>query len=293
MAFTAEQKKEIDNIVKQTVTLQEMQHQEDLAQLRAEYEYDGRLARKTRIDQEVTKYKSPADKRAIKFLFDAKFDSADFEKKARVLLNEEGKLPEDIPKEKLVTFVQEALSYIVKSKRKNEREIEAYEIANSCQEGYGWSTVKHYFEEEIFSKTDEFAKPWYEKPEQTEAEKANKLRKARKLAKASREKEKDFSYQYPAAKRSRFGAPSSSYSGYGLPPATAVSGGDQNQFQQYQQPSMYSQALVNPVPTGVFYPPLGNSLAHVRCFHCQSFGHMKQNCPLLSKSNAAAPNVPK
>ena len=293
MAFTAEQKKEIDNIVKQSVTLQEMQHQEDIAQLRAEYEYDGRLARKTRIDQEVTKYKSPADKRAIKFLFDAKFDSADFEKKARVLLNEEGKLPEDIPKEKLVTFVQEALSYIVKSKRKNEREIEAYEIANSCQEGYGWSTVKHYFEEEIFSKTDEFAKPWYEKPEQTEAEKANKLRKARKLAKASREKEKDFSYPYPSAKRSRFGAPSSSYSGYGLPPATAVSGGDQNQFQHFQQPAMYSQALVNPVPSASFYPSLSNRLANVQCFNCLSYGHMKQNCPLLTKATAPGSSVPK
>ena len=125
----------------------------------------------------------------------------------------------------------------MKSKRKIEREIEAYEVANSCQEGYGWATVKHYFEEEIFSKTDEFAKPWYEKPEQTEVEKANKLRKARKLAKAGREKEKDSSVQYSSAKRPRF-SPSG------------------NLAIQAIQPSMYSQTLVNPVPSGVMYPPL-------------------------------------
>ena len=291
MAFTAEQKKEIDLMVKQSAALQQMQHEEDMARLRAEYEYDGRLARKTRIDQEIYKYRSPSDKRAIKFLFDAKFDSADFEKNVRVLLNEDGGLDGNVPKEKLVSFFNESLSYVVKSKRKIEREIEAYEIANSCQEGYGWATVKHYFEEEIFSKTDEFAKPWYEKPELTEVEKANKLRKARKLAKAGREKEKDSSFQYSSAKRPKFSPSGSAYPGYGFAPATAVSGGDQNQFQQFQQPSMYSQALVNPVPSGAFYPPPGNSMAHVRCFHCQSFGHMKHQCPLLKTS--AAPSGPK
>ena len=244
MAFTADQKKEIDLMVKQSAALQQMQHEEDMARLRAEYEYDGRLARKTRIDQEMYKYRSPSDKRAIKFLFDAKFDSADFEKNVRVLLNEDGGLDGNVPKEKLVSFFNEALSYVVKSKRKIEREIEAYEIANSCQEGYG------YFEEEFFSKTDEFVKPWYEKPEQTEVEKANKLRKARKLAKAGREKEKDSSFQYSSAKRPKFSPSGSAYPGYGFAPATAVSGGDQNQFQQFQQPSMYSQALVNPVPSG-------------------------------------------
>ena len=247
--------------------------------LRAEYEYDGRLARKTRIYQEIYKYISPADKRAIKFLFDAKFDSADFEKNVRVLLNEDGRLDGNVPKEKLVSFFNEALSYVVKSKRKIEREIEAFEIAISCQEGYGWATVKHYFEDEIFSKTDEFAQPWYE---------ANKLRKARKLAKAGREKEKDSSFQYSSAKRPRFSPLGNAYPGYGFTPATAVSGGVQNQF---QQPSMYSQAQVNPVPSGAFYPPLGNSLANVRCFRCNTFGHMKHQCTMLSKS--AAPSVSK
>ena len=292
MAFTADQKKEIDLMVKQTAALQQMQYQEDMARLRAEYEYDGRLARKTRIDQEISKYKSPADKRSVKFLFDAKYDSADFEKKVRCLLNEDGRLDENVSKEKLVTFFQEALSHTVKSKRKIEREIEAYEIANSCQEGYGWSTVKHYFEEEIFSKTDEFAQPWYEKPEQTEVEKANRLRKARKLAKAGREKEKD-SFQYSAGKRPRFSPIGNAYPGHGFVPATAVSGGEQNQLQQFQQPSMYSQALVNPIPSGAFYPPYGNSMANVRCFHCQSFGHMKHQCPLLKTSAASAPSGPK
>ena len=64
---------------------------------------------KTRIDQEIFKYRSPADKRAIKFLFDAKFDSADFEKNVRGLLNEDGQLDGNVPKEKLVSFFNEAL----------------------------------------------------------------------------------------------------------------------------------------------------------------------------------------
>ena len=112
MAFTADQKKEIDLMVKQTAALQQMQYQEDMARLRAEYEYDGRLARKTRIDQEIYKYRSPADKRAIKFFFDAKFDSADFEKNVRVLLNKDGQLDGNVPKEKLVSFFNKALSYV-------------------------------------------------------------------------------------------------------------------------------------------------------------------------------------
>ena len=40
-------------------------------------------------------------------------------------------LDENVQKEKRVSFFKEALSLVGKSKRKIEREIEAYEIANS------------------------------------------------------------------------------------------------------------------------------------------------------------------
>ena len=58
---------------------------------------------------------------------------ADFKKIVRCLLNEDERLDENVQKEKRVAFFKEALSLVGKSKRKIEKEIEAYEIASSFQ----------------------------------------------------------------------------------------------------------------------------------------------------------------
>ena len=93
---------------------------------------DGRLVKNTRNSLSIGHLQP---KEAIKFLLDAKFDSAsaDFKKIVRCLLNEDERLDENVQKEKRVAFFKEALSLVGKSKRKIEREIEAYEITNSFQ----------------------------------------------------------------------------------------------------------------------------------------------------------------
>ena len=100
----------------------------------------GRAARQE--DQEFTKYRPPAAKRAIKVLLEAKFDLADFKKIVRCLLNEDERLDENVQKEKRITFFKEALSLVGKSKRKIKKEIEAYEIANSFQPRGLWLVAR-------------------------------------------------------------------------------------------------------------------------------------------------------
>ena len=104
-----------------------MQHQKIMATAKLCTEYDGRL--KNTRNSLSNRHLQP--KEAIKFLFDAKSNSADFKKIVRCLLNEDERLDENVQKEKRVSFFKEALSLVGKSKRKIEREIEAYEIANS------------------------------------------------------------------------------------------------------------------------------------------------------------------
>ena len=128
IASTADQRMEVDYIFEQNATLQEMQHQKIMATAKLCAEYDGRLVKNTRNSLSIGHLQP---KEAIKFLLDAKFDSADFKKIVRCLLNEDERLDENVQKEKRVAFFKEALSLVGKSKRKIEREIEAYEIANS------------------------------------------------------------------------------------------------------------------------------------------------------------------
>ena len=61
------------------------------------------------------------------------------------MLNEDERLDENVQKEKRVAFFKEALSLVSKSKRKIEREIEAYEIANSFQPRGLWLVASESF----------------------------------------------------------------------------------------------------------------------------------------------------
>ena len=118
----------------------------------AEKNNDLQLTRKLRIDQEKSKFRQPADKRAIGFIMDLQYDMKDFMQSYTKLFTEGEELkPVANNVEAIEAFVKKCSSFGNKINRKLAKEMEAYNVANTSR--YGWAAEKFFRQEDLFNKT--------------------------------------------------------------------------------------------------------------------------------------------
>ena len=100
-----------------------------------------KMTRKLRMDQEKSKFKTPADKRAVGFLMDESFDLEDCFNKIRPVLDEDGDLIQHMGDRK-DDIIKDILQWVALRKKKVQREQEAYRMALHSR--YSWLTEKYY-----------------------------------------------------------------------------------------------------------------------------------------------------
>ena len=221
------------------------------------------LSRKLRIDQEKSKFRQPADKRAVGFLMEMQFDMKDFLQSFSKLFTEgEEMKPIATNVEAVEAFVKKCSGFGNKMNRKLARELEAYNVANTSR--YGWGAEKFYRQEDLFSKVGvtEDKSNWYEKDEISPEEKVKKLRNAeRQVALNNKQKKSSSSSKFEqrgGRKRTRWGLPAES-STSSTPSSSTASAQQLIPQQQLYQP---------PVRAGP------------KCFACGQFGHIQLYCPM-------------
>ena len=149
--------------------------------------------RKMKIDQMKASYKSPADKRAVGYLAEEEFDWKDFSDALQAITENDELLDVRTHAQEFARFGKFCLKFTNMRWRKNQKELEAYKVANKSP--YGWMTEKFYRQEELFQKeTDEH---WFEKDDLNTEEKVALFRQAEKDAKFALEKKTDFGAASP------------------------------------------------------------------------------------------------
>ena len=224
------------------------------------------LSRKLRVDQKKAGFKNAADKRAVGFLYDLKFDVEDFFLNYKKVLNQDEQLLDVAENaEEVKKFLEFAEKFGNMLNRKITKEVEAYQVAKSSR--YGWLAEKFFRQSETFSDFDTDAQKWYEVDEPSADDKVKKLRQAEKQAALELRQKKSLGQEFDhprGRKRSRWSwdpaetATSSSSS-------SAASVSSQDGLQNLYQP-----------PTS--RPGLG-------CHYCGELGHFIRHCPKKPAKN--------
>ena len=232
----------------------------------AEKNNDLQLTRKLRIDQEESKFRQPADKRAIGFIMDLQYDMKDFMQSYTKLFTEGEELkPVANNVEAIEAFVKKCSSFGNKINRKLAKEMEAYNVANTSR--YGWAAEKYFRQEDLFNKTGVMQEEskWYEKDDVSPEEKVKKLRNAERQVALSIKQKKPFSsskFEQRGRKRTRWGLPAETATSSSS--TSASSSASDLKFVPQQQQQFQA-------PASVRQPP--------RCYKCGQFGHIQMYCP--------------
>ena len=231
----------------------------------AERQNDLELSRKLRIDQEKSKFRQPADKRAVGFIMELQYDMKDFMQSFTKLFTEGEELkPIANNVEAVEAFVKKCSGFGNKMNRKLSREMEAYNVANTSR--YGWAAEKFFRQEDLFSKTGVMQEEtkWYEKDEVSPEEKVKKLRNAERQVALVNKQKKPFSskFEHRGRKRTRWGLPPAETSSSSTLASSSASASDFKVVPQQQQ--------YHP-PAPVRQPP--------KCYKCGQFGHIQMYCP--------------
>ena len=260
MAFTAEQESLVQKMIQKAVEEERKVQANNL-----------RFSREMMIEQAKSKFKAPADKRAIGYLMEEEFDLKDLLGGLGWVIEEDETLlaPEDNA-DAYKKFAWLVLNSVNMRCRKNGKEIEAYHVANNSQ--YGWSTEKFYNQGDTFTKVSD--KPWYEEEELSIEKKLSKLRAAEKEAKHHKQEREREDSDRRGVKRSR----------WSTAPATATVSSQESAALQFGS----SQLMFPHQPSGAAVPgylpqPHHLQRSTVQCFNCLEFGHIKKNCPKLGK----------
>jgi len=237
----------IKNVVVQQQMLMEKEQRENLL-----------LARQMRIQQQVFKYSRPADKTAMRFLLDAKYDMQDFYSKFSTLLQADGTtLKGEDEFQVYKDFVEYVVTWANMRTRKLDAETDSYHVANTARGG--WATEK------VFSrnKRSGFAgkssdKNWWEEDDLSIEEKEKKLKDAdREVLFQKKNKPYYGNIKRANGKSSRWDTPNHLQE---VPPAAAGSAGS-----------------FNAVPARMWYPP--RDLSQIICWNCDQPGHRRDACP--------------
>ena len=250
-----ELKAAIDAQVQAIVTL-ELEKQKDKQTIE--------LTRHLRVDQKKAAFKNASDKRAVGFLYEAKFDMEDFLSSLKKVLDEDDKLLDVKDNaENVKNFLEFCTGFGNMFNRKLNKEIEAYEVAKTSK--FGWLAEKYYRQTDVFNDFDPEKQPWFEREEPSAEDKVKKLRQAEKQAAFASKQRKPFGQKSESRgrKRSRWGysGESSASSSSAAAPAATVSSKDVKFGSQ-----------------NLYQPPVG-------CHFCGEFGHYVRNCPRKPAKN--------
>ena len=258
MAFSAEQQSLVQKMIQKAVEEERKVQANNL-----------RFSREMMIEQAKSKFKAPADKRAIGYLMEEEFDLKELIDGLGWVVGENNTLlAVEGNADAYKKFAQLALTSVNMRARKNGKEIEAYHVANNSQ--YGWSTEKFYNQADTFKKVSDT--PWYEEDELPVEKKLTKLRAAEKEAKHHKLEREREDPDRRGVKRSR----------WSTAPATVSS--QESAALQFGS----SQLMFPHQPSGAAVPgyhpqPLHLQRSTFQCFNCLEFGHIKKNCPKLGK----------
>ena len=228
-----------------------------IEKLRADVRSNKLMNNKTKINDEKKKFKNPADKRAIEFLYDAKFDYAPVSEKFTRIFSVEGQLrigvtAKNIPE--VNGLLCDVLELLNMRERKTKNEIEAYNIA--LKSHGGWLTEKRFREEGGVFLQEQDDLQWYERAELSHERKMENLRKA------EADVRKDLTMKNFVNKNSYFrrGGNSSNKGG-------------QRRFSRWDKP--YTQN-VQGFPSGQYTPGSSNyapsNFAHAQPFNSLAYG---------------------
>ena len=258
MAFSAAQEAQVQKMIQKAVEDERKKQADNL-----------RFGREMMIEQAKSKFKAPADKRAIGYLMEEEFDLKELLAGLCLVTGEDDNLlavAENVDSYR--KFAELAVISINMRCRKNGKEIEAYHVANNSQ--YGWSTEKFYNQGDSFKKNSD--NPWYEEEELSVEKKLTKLRAAEKEAKHHKQDREREDQERRGVKRSRWSAA----------PATVTSQ-ESTALQFGPSQLMFPPHQPGAAGPGYLPQPLHLQRSSFQCFNCLEFGHIKKNCPKLGK----------
>jgi len=221
-----------------------MQNCDNLAKTFAKNE---RWAKDLKINQEMVKYKSPADKKAVKYLMEEQFDLKELHSTLKTITPDDNSQP--IITANNCQLVEATIKFVVDHLqmrlRKRSLEEESYRIAREST--FGWMTEKRFRQDPIFVEEDlDDDSLWYQKPELSREKKAERLRTA----------ERDVRFHFTNVKKQQFQQ--------FRPKGLVQQFGQPRQFQQNNFPPQFRHPYARPDTR--------------KCNNCGVIGHISRNC---------------